>query len=789
MLKTYFILAYRNLVSNRTTSLINVVGLSIALACAITVFLILKNFWTLDSFHTKGDRIFMVEYTREVDNETEVYGDAPAPIAAALRADFPQVKQTVRVQREGVQVLTKGSVVDELITYADTNFFHLFTFPLKYGSPTALADPAAIILSSEMAEKYFPNQIPIGQPFTIITASREHKQFVVRGVAETFPNNIGFAFALLTGYHSVHDGLKNQDWTTHISGVFVEVPDKRYVPTLARQLDRYVALYNSKNTDEPITSFVFDNLRNPAPKAYDVRRRPAEANHPMATLIFSAIALLMMGVSCFNYINISLGAVTQRLKEIGVRKVMGGTRQQLIVQFMIENLLLCFIALLLSLLITTVFLIPLFNDLMVMTISLAFSQNAPLWLFMAGILLFTAVASGGYPALYVSAFRPIAVFAGRQKFGNKGAFSRVLLVGQFVLAFVAVIVGVVFTSAGIQWKNLDWGYNPDQTLAVRLTDSTQYTILRNELVRNPAVSLVAGAEYHVGESMALQAIRVGDRQENVVRYNVGPGYFETLGLQLATGQFFDEHRLAENAESVVVNETFVRHHRWKDGAIGKTIRVDQQVVTIAGVVRDFKLFGSGVARPAVFFSARQPQYQYLALRFDPNHGPGVKADLERLWQSKFPNTTVSMFYQKEVFDAFNTTFQNLANGFGYLAGLALLIACMGLYGLAAQHFAKRLKEVGVRKVLGASVANILLLVNREFVLLLLMAGVVANAITMMGVQLTLQNTQEFTGSYRPGLLPYLAANALVLLTAAFAVSMQSWKMANVQLSTVLKNNE
>lgn len=789
MLKTYFILAYRNLVANRTTSLINVVGLSIALACAITVFLILKNFWTLDSFHTNGDRIYMVEYTREVNNETEVYGDAPAPIAEALQTDFPQVKQTVRVQREGVQVMTKESVVEELMTYADTNFFGLFTFPLKYGSPAALADPAAIILSSEMADKYFPGQIPVGQPFTVIMGNKEHRQFVVGGVAEKFPNNIGFAFDLLTGYHSVHDLLKKQDWTTHISGVFVEVRDKRSVETLASQLGRYVALYNSKNSAEPIKSFVFDNLRNPAPKAYDVRRRPTEANHPMATLIFSAIALLMMGISCFNYVNISLGAVTQRLKEIGVRKVMGGTRQQLIAQFMIENLLLCFIALLVSLLITTVFLIPLFNDLMVMTISLAFSQNIPLWLFLLGILLFTAVASGGYPALYVSAFRPIVVFAGRQKFGSKGTFSRMLLVGQFMLAFIAVIIGVVFTSAGIQWKSLNWGYNPDQTLVLRLTDSTQFTILTNELIRNPSISFVAGAENHVGESVTQQTIRVNESQENVMRYNVGPGYFEAMGLQLSSGQFFNKQRVAENAESVVVNETFVQQQHWKDGAIGKTIRVDQQVVTIAGVVRDFKLFGSGVARPAVFFSAEKPRFRYLLVRFDPKNGPSVKADLERLWQSKFTTTTASTFYQKDVFESFNTTFQNLANGFGYLAGLALLIACMGLYGLAAQHFAKRLKEVGVRKVLGASVSNILLLVNREFLVLLLIGGLVANVITMLGVRLTLQSTQEFTGSYRPGLLPYLVANALVLLTAAFAVSMQSWKMANVQLSSVLKNNE
>ncbi|GAB4047286.1 ABC transporter permease [Spirosoma litoris] len=789
MLKNYLILAYRNLVTNRVTSFINIVGLSIAVACSIAVFLILKNFWTLDNFHINGDRIFMVEYTQEVNKETQVYGNVPAPMAAALSTDFPQVKRAVRVQREGVQVIRKENLFDEIITYADTNFFQLFTFPLKYGNPAALADPNAVILSSEMADKYFPNQIPIGQPLAIVTGERENKQFIVQGVAEKFPNNTGFAFDLLTGYHPIHASLKNQDWTSHIYGVFIELQDKTDIKSLAGQMGRYVALYNSKNSENPIKSFVFDNLRNPAPDAYTVNRRPAEANHPITTILFSTIALIMMGLSCFNYVNISLGAATQRLKEIGVRKVMGGTRRQLIAQFMTENLLLCFVALLLALVITTVFLVPLFNDLMVMSISLSFDQNIPLWGFLAGLLAFTAIASGAYPALYVSAFRPIAVLAGKLKFGTKNTFSRVLLVAQFVLAFMSVILGVVLTSAGVQWKNLDWGYNPDQTLVLRLTDSTQFTIVRNELARNPSVRTIAGAENHVGESVGRATIQLGDVQENVLRYNVGPGYFDALGLELASGRFFDSNRTAENAESVIVNESFIQKHHWKDAAVGKSIRVDKKRVTIAGVVKDFKLMGSGAARPVIFFAAEQPMFSYLVARFDPGSGPKVTADLERIWQANFPNTTASHFYQKDVFDGFNTTFQNLSKGFGYLAGLALLIACMGLYGLAAQHFSRRIKEVGVRKMLGATVAQIVLLVNREFLLLLSIAGFLANAISFLGIKVLLQNTQEFTGSFQPGIVWFLLANTVVFITAAIAVGTQSWKMAHVQLSNVLKNND
>ncbi len=789
MLRNYFLLAYRNLLSNKLTSFINIVGLSIAVACAITVFLILKNFWTLDNFHVNGERIFMVEYTKKTGTETQTFGDAPAPLAAALVRDFPQVERAVRIQREGVTVFSKENSFEETLTYADPDFFQLFTFPLQTGNPAALADPNALILSRELADKYFPNQNPIGQPFTLRTADRETKQFTVQGVAGEFPNNAGFTFDLLTGYHPVHRALKNQDWSRHIRAVFVQLREPADAPRIAGQLARYVALYNSKNGEHPIESFVFDNLRDPSPKAHEVYRRPAEANDPIATILFSTIALLMMGLSCFNYVNISLGAVTRRLKEIGVRKVMGSTRRQLVAQFMVENLLLCFGALLLALLLSAGFLIPLFNDVMVMTIGLSFGQNAPLWGFLLFILAFTALASGAYPALYVSAFRPIVVFAGKQKFGGKNHFSRVLLIGQYVLAFMAVIIGVVITSAGIHWKNTGWGYSPDQTLVLRLTDSTQFTLVKNELARHPSILSIAGAEHHAGESMNRQEIRVGAEPENVVRYNVGAEYFKTLGLNLAAGRFFDADRQTENAQSVVVNETLVAKHRWEGVALGKTIRVEQQLFTVVGVVRDFKLFGSGAARPAVFFAAAPARYQYLLARFEPGSGPTVVANLERIWRTHFRNTAVSHLYQHEVFHDFDQSFRNVATGYGYLAGLALLIACLGLYGLAAQHFSRRVKEVSVRKVLGASVAQLILLVNREFLMLLSIAGLLANAVCFLAIRLLLQNTQEFTGTFQPGLLPYLVANLLVFFTAALAVGMQSWKTAHVQLAETLRNQE
>jgi len=789
MISTYFRLAWRNLLANKTVSLINIFGLSIAVACCITVFLFLQNYWTLDNFHEHGERIFMVEYVTETNGEFQTWGDAPAPIASALATDFPQVEAVVRMQREGVKLFNKENVFEEVLVSADTGFFEMFTFPLKYGNGAALADPNAVILSADMAQKYFGEQMPVGRTLTLVTDDQERKQFVVQGVAQPFPNNRGFAFNLLTGYHSVHKTLKAQDWKTGTSNcVFVQLRQPEDAAQLAPQMARYLAPFNAGNPEANVISFALDNLRHPMPGAYDVMRRPAEAPHPALTIMFSLIALTMMALSCFNYVNISLGGVSRRLKEIGIRKVMGGQREQLVAQFMAENLLLCFIALLFGLMLTEAFLIPLLNANMVLKTSFSFTDNASLWLMLAALLALTAVASGAYPSLYISSFKPVAIFTGRQKFSGKNILRQGLITAQFVLAFLAVIITVVLLTMVRQWEKLTWGYDPGQTLVVQLNDSGQFNLLRNEILKNPNVLRVAGAANHVGQGWRPETVQIGEAKLRAACFDVGTDYLEVLGLDLNAGRFFESNRRVEDENAVVVNEAFVMKQSWSE-AIGKTVRLETKDYTVVGVARDFKLFATGATRPALFFRAEEKGFSYLVVRFAPGSGKQVAAQIEQDWQRLFPGMPVNHFFQTEVFDGFYQTVHKLTKSFGYIAGLALIIACMGLYGLAAQHFARRLKEVGVRKVLGASVAHILLIINREFGFLLLGAGALATALSVLGVFVLLQNFEKYIGNSAPGIGPFLLANLLVFLTAAIAVGRQSWKVTKVNPSEMLRNTE
>ena len=336
MLKNYFKLAYRNLWNNKSIAFINIFGLSIAIATSIAVFLFLQNNWTMDNFHENGDQIYIAEYVVDNNGEEQIWGNTPIPLAEALLNDFPQIENVTRVEMRGSKVYLEDKVFEELVYFADPSYFDMFTFPLAEGSTAALNDPDAIILNAALAEKYFKEEDAIGKALTIVFDNQVKKVFTVKGVAAPFPENVGFKFDIITGFNTLTSiGETNQnDWTRHIRGTFIQLQEKANIETIVTNMGKYIALQNAANDDLKIKSFVFDNLKNPNPKAYDVYSRPAYATHPIETIIFSLMALLMMALSCFNYINIALGFAGKRLKEIGVRKAIGGKKIELILQFM-----------------------------------------------------------------------------------------------------------------------------------------------------------------------------------------------------------------------------------------------------------------------------------------------------------------------------------------------------------------------------------------------------------------------------------------------------------------------
>ena len=782
MFRSYLTSALRSLFRNKVPSVINIVGLSIALAASIVVYLFLQVYYTLDAFHEHGERIFIAEQVVARGSEEQTWGTVPLALGPALSADLPQVERTVRMAWAGGDVRTAETTFEERIGFAERDFFDVFTFPLQLGTKDALSDPGNVILSQAGAIKYFGDEDPLGRRLTISFGESGAQTYTVAGVASPFPNNTGFRFDILLSFDA-RPASANDEWSTNVDATFLLLRRSDDIHAVASQMERYVARANAANPEARIERFVFENLMHPAPNAYEVIQRPTEAPHPAFSIILVALALFMMALSCFNYVNIALGSAARRIKEIGVRKVIGGTKRQLVVQFMTENLLICALAMVLGIGLAWLFLIPLFNGLFVLQIGLSLMDNLGLWAFLIGLLAFVGCASGAYPALYIASFQPVLIFREKQRPADRRWFTRSLMTAQFVIAFLAVIATVVLLMNGRYLRGQEWGYESDGVLVVRLSDPNQFDIMRAAAAEQASVLSTAGSQGHVGVAMGRTRFTLGDEQEHeVVEIAVGPGYLETMGLRLHSGRLFDER--LHGGDGVIINRRLAEEQGWVE-PLGREFRIAHTNVTVVGVVEDF-LFDAVTRPQPVIFRRSDDAYNFLTMRVAPGTEAATQARLEAQWNVVAPEVPFNAFTQAEVFDAQFESYENLSRGIAYLAALALLIACMGVYGLSAQNVARRMKEVSVRKVLGASIPHLILLVNRIFVVILAAAAVFASAIGYAGI-LTLISAD--IANFMPLTpAPFLIAYLVVLLTVALSVASQSRTLANANPADILRGN-
>ncbi len=787
MFKSYLKSAVRSLLKNKVPSVINIVGLSIALASSVVVYLFLQVYYTLDTGHEHGDRIALVEHVVLRDEAEQTWGTAPLPLGPALEADLPQVERSARLVWERGDVRTDEYAFTERIGFADPSFFDVFTFPLQAGTPNALATRDQVILSDEAARKYFRDDDPLGRSLAITVGEAAPDVYTVGGVAAPFPNNASLRFDVLLSFDAqLPDLLAHaDDWATPTGATFLLLRSAADFDGLAAQTVPYLDRQRVAGEDWPIERFTFERLTDPAPGAHHVLRRPTEAPHPALSMIMVALAGFMMALSCFNYINIALGSAVWRLKEIGVRKVVGGTKRQLIAQFMVENLLLCALALVLGLVLAWGVLVPLFNQVFVMQVELAFTENLGLWGFLVALLAFVGVAAGAYPAFYVTSFQPVRILRGRLDLSSRRWFSHTLTTAQFVIAFLAVIMTAFLTLNGRYLLDQSWGYDPDDTFVVRLSDPEQFDLLRDAAMSQATVLSVAGSKDHVGSarSRVTYTLNADEATEyEADAYTVGPTYADALGLRLHSGRFFDPARTSDDAEAVVITQHFADMRDWTE-PLGQTLRLDETLYTVVGVVEDFLHDPIQRAQPTIFLRA-DTGYRFLTVHAAPGSADAARAALEAAWTRQVPNLPFDAFAQREVFDLQYGSYLNLSRSIGYLAALALLIACMGLFGLASQNIARRLKEVSVRKVLGASVPHIVFLVNRTILVMLTVAAGIATAVTYSGLRvligLDVANVMPLTP------IPFVLAYALVLLTVAVSVASQSRTLALANPADVLR---
>ena len=776
MLGNYIKLALRNLRRNRQLTLINIIGFSTALACCTVIYLFMAWQYSMDAFHEHAERIFLVDYDIELEDGFQRWGNSPMPMGPALKADFPEIQYAVRLADGQGIVRYEDHVFHERARFVDEDFLEMFTFPLKYGDKQALADEQAVIFSEELAIKYFGDTNPIGNVITITFNEHYTDAFVVKGVTEKIPPEASFEFDMLLAYEKQRDvGVSDlNDWSLLTRATFIQLYDPEAIHAVADQTDRYVQLQNAADPDRPILKFVFDPLPDMALNSYKVQGDISGASAPSERLALLFIGLFILSIACFNYVNIAVASAAKRIKEVGIRKVVGSTKSQLTVQFIGENMLLCFFALIVSALLAQFFFVPAFNGLFsVIDLPLDFLGNVNVWLFYLVILIVLGVGTGAYPALYISAFQPAHILKGTYRIRGRNIFAYAFLTFQFILSFTLVMAGIVFSQNAAYQQGRDWGYNQKQTIVVSLDGGTQFSTYQNEIGRHANVLTTAGARHHLGVSSEQVVVEMLDRKYDAVLFDVGFDYLETQELRLKAGRFFNRDFPADGHQSIVVNSEFAHIMEWTN-ALGQQVHLHGKDYEVVGVVEDFHYRPFSVKiEPVLFRMTGEEHFNFIAVRSEANNVTRVTDYLQQTWRRLFPDTPYEGFFQDEVFAGFYQEGIGIKKLFLFIATVALLITCMGLFGLVSLTIARRMKEFSIRKTLGADFLNLTHLITKGFIISLAVACLLAAPLSYFALNGLLEAFYAYRIMLGP--LPFVLAAFLIALTVILTVTSQIYK--------------
>jgi ABC-type antimicrobial peptide transport system permease subunit len=724
MLKNYFKVSFRGLVKNPVNSFINVFGLAVAIGLAVFAYGFSQWTFSTDQFHKNKNSVYLTTFYANRDGISQQYGTAPRPLGEMLREDFAQIKNVCRVEDRNVVMKHSDNVFHERVRYVDPEFLEMFTFPLKWGTPNSLQDVNSIILSEDISIKYFGDANPIGQTIQMIYGKDQSKVFKVAGVAAKFPNSKTIAFTFLINFENfrtTNPDYDFHDWNAFVNATFIQVDSASDVASIKAKMEKYKSLQNKAvKEDWAIESFSFEplaTLHQQSEYIKDDISRSSKDNY--TSIVFMVvIAVLMLVLACTNYINIAIATAAKRLKEIGVRKSIGATRKVVIVQFLTENVVLTFFALAIGLILGYTFFIPGFE--LLWDFDMGFRLiDVKLWIYLSIVLFITSIASGIYPAVYISRFQVVNILKGSVKFGQRNPLMKIFLCFQLILACVFITMSVMFSQNNDYMSKRSWGYNSIDALYAMVPDESSFEKLSAIMVRNPDVLSMSGSTHHVGKSRATTVLHFPDKDYEVDQLSVDAKYFETLGLELKDGRVFKDFE-GSDRQSVVINETLA--NTLGENPVGKLFRIDTIQYEVIGIIKEFHSYEfSQKVRPIIFTVANKENYRFLSLKARSGTEKEVYKSLQAGWSELFPEIPFEGGLQDDVWGFFREEIGIYKLVWRVFAFLAVTLSILGLYGLVRLNVEGRTKEFSIRKVLGAGLKNIASNVIGRYIVLLAVA--------------------------------------------------------------------
>ncbi len=795
MFKSYLKIGLRNLLKNKGLFAINISGLALGIATCLIIMLFVVDELSFDRFNEKADQIVRVVLRGKVNGEIIKEAVTAAPVAATLASEFPEVLQATRLRRMGSPKISykNTSFKNSNVAFVDPNFFEVFTLPLIQGNPkTALLEPNTIVITKEEAHKYFGDEDPINK---ILEFADANEQYKVTGVIEKVPANSHFHFDLFASMEGLAHAKENNWMESNYFNylVLAEGTDhkefeaklpaiiKKYMGPQVEQMGMSFEKFKENGNEvgifiQPLTDI---HLRSDFASQSEL-----EAGGDLKSVyIFGAVALFMLLIACINFMNLSTAGATKRNKEVGVKKVLGSKKNQLVQQFLTESFISTAVSMILAVMLVLLAL-PFFNQLSGKALESAFLLNPKVLasLLMLGIAI--TFLAGSYPAFFLSSIKPISALKNKIVSGGRSKGIRSgLVVFQFVISASLILAIIVVNQQMSYIQNKEIGYDRDQMLVLR--DSrllgTNENAFKNQILTDPRVENVTMSAFVPAgpTDNNMTGVYPGQDHEAVRRtivYKVDAQYIPTMGMRLVAGRNFSD-KVGSDSLNVIVNETAIKIFGLEDNPLGQTLTANEgndrkKTLTIIGVVKDFH-FKSLHETIAPLIMLNNP-YGGLIVRGKTKEMAGLIASIEDKWKAFQVEEPFSYALLDELYNETYVREQKMGSILKIFGMLTILVACMGLFGLVTFTAEQRVKEIGVRKVLGANVTEIVSLLSKDLIILVAISFVIAFP---LGYYIMDKWLQDFAYKIEIQWWVFALAGVTTLLIAFFTMSFKTIKSA------------
>ncbi|GAB3728707.1 ABC transporter permease [Spirosoma lituiforme] len=755
MLSNYIKIAFRNIWKSKGYAAINVVGLSVAFVISIFLFLTAYFHLSYDSFHKDGDRIYQANLFFNEPEKAVYSGTLPLPFTPTLKAEYPEIEAAARFMNGSTVVGYKGKFFDKNIKFTDPDFLKIFSFPLIKGSrATALSDQNSIVISQNMAKAVFGNEDPMGKR-VLLGRDSNAKEFTVSGILDDFPTNSSIQYDAFIQITNAPSYQKDKDkWDAMSHSVFVKLSPQASRATLENRLKSFSEKYFSgdirklKNMgakpDERGDLFAI-RLQKLSDIHFGTETGGGSGVSIALVYALAGIGLFILLIACINFINLSIARSFIRAKEVGVRKSLGALKSQLFVQIWGEAAVICFIGFVIGMLLTYL-LLPVFNTTFQGKITLDYMLQPDKLTIILGLFCLVTLIAGGYPARQMSKFNAVEVLKGKVTVKRSGFLRNSLIVTQFTLSTLLICCTIIAVQQVRHMREQPLGFQKEQVISIPVGNKDDGRLvlrrMRNSLANDPGVIAITGSGVNLGlgkdhsTSRSVMGFTYRGKEVSTDWLQVDYDYLKTLKINLLSGREFSPAYPSDSLDRVIITESMAKVIGEKD-PVGKYFQTDTAGVKyqIIGLVPDFYLYSSkSEKKPVTMYLAHSQPVSYIFVRVAPQSLAGAMNKLETVWKEVAPNSEFIGSFIDENTNAWYKGEEQLSKIFSLASSIAILLSCLGLFAVALMVIEQRTKEIGVRKVLGASIPNIVFILSQDFVKLVILSIVIATPLAWFFMQ-------------------------------------------------------